>query len=353
MPLGLYVHVPFCLSKCPYCDFYSVTFDEKLADNYCDAVLRNIPSKLFDTIYFGGGTPTLLGKRLGDILNKINRTMNCEITVEANPNTVDEELLFYLRRCGVNRISFGVQSFCDDELKSLGRIHGSEQAVNAILMANKCGFNNISADLMLAVPNQTLESLKLSIDVLTGLPINHISAYILKIENDTPFYKSGIELADDEIVREFYLYTVNYLREKGFIQYEISNFAKKERKCLHNLKYWYCKQYLGVGPAAHSFYDNKRFAVTNDINKFISDQLQEIYYTDEDAGNIEELLLLRLRLNEGISFDECKTLGIKIDDLLKKCSNIPQEYIEITKNNINLTPEGFLLSNQIISKLLF
>lgn len=345
---GLYIHVPFCLSKCPYCDFYSTTFSDITAERYAAAVVRNLKryDEPFDTVYFGGGTPILLSGFIGDILRAVNIASNAEITAEANPCLCTEEKLSELRRAGVNRISIGVQSLCDDELSALGRRHTAKEAEAAVLSSYEAGFENISADLMLATPKQTPDSLRRTIDRLAALPISHVSAYLLKIEPNTPFGKNPPELSlgEDETA-DLYLAAVKQLEKAGFLQYEISNFAKTGKESCHNLKYWRREEYLGIGPAAHSFYGGKRFAVPRDITQFIENERQPEELTDGAPDEFEERIMLGLRLSEGIPEELWKPLETALPF-------IPRNYYRIYGGRLSLTAEGFLLSNEIISLLL-
>ena len=354
MQRGLYIHVPFCLSKCPYCDFYSVKYDWETADYYAKAVIRNILhyGGVFDTVYFGGGTPFLLWKKICEILKYIDVTKNAEITVEANPCTVDAERLAALRNAGVNRISFGVQSLCDGELKALGRRHDSDTAVNAIKMAKEQGFDNISADVMLGTPGQTLDSVTETVQRLAELHLTHISAYMLKIENNTPFASMKLDLPDDEEVCSLYLKTTELLNSLGFGQYEISNYSKDGYACRHNLKYWNCEEYLGIGPAAHSYYKGERFFVGRDLNAFISEECQKTSIEDGKPGGYEEYAMLRLRLSEGLSLTEYKSRGGDTETVKGALNMIPCKYYVYSNDRISLTPEGFLVSNMIIGRLL-
>lgn len=355
MAVGLYIHVPFCTAKCPYCDFYSVKLDNR-ASGYKAAVLRNLSdfNERFDSVYFGGGTPILLYNEIAEILTAIKPKLceNAEITLEANPCVTDEKALKTLVNAGMNRISFGVQSCIDSELATLGRRHSFEQAKKAILLAKRCGITNISADLMLAIPNQTRETLKTSIERLCELPLSHVSAYLLKIEKSTPFYERELPLPDEDETAEMYLDTVRQLSENGFTQYEISNFARHGFECRHNLKYWRCEKYVGVGPAAHSYYNGKRYGVPRDLDKFITSDKQEIVITDEAPHTFEEWAMLRLRLTEGINFSECVAFGITREKLLGKCRLIPANMLKITDSGIRITAEGFLLSNEIITRII-
>ncbi len=345
---GLYIHVPFCLSKCPYCDFYSLVFSEERAAAYAKAVVRNLAryNEPFDTVYFGGGTPILLHGYIGEILRHVNTADGAEITAEANPCLCSGENLRDLLSAGVNRISIGVQSLHDGELAALGRRHTAAEAESAILAAKAAGFDNISADLMLATPKQTADSLRETIAGLTSLPITHVSAYLLKIEPNTPFGKSPPKLSlDEDETAELYLSAVEQLAAAGFAQYEISNFAKAGLESRHNLKYWRREEYLGIGPAAHSFYDGKRFAVPRDLAAFIAADEQPVECTDEAPDEFEERVMLGLRLCEGIP----EALWKPLSSALRL---IPDRYYRIQDGRLSLTAEGFLLSNEIISLLL-
>lgn len=344
--VGLYIHVPFCRKKCPYCDFYSVGFREELAAQYADAILRNIRryNERYDTVYFGGGTPILLARDIPRILAEVHRTPNAEITVECNPCEMDKETLEVLFNAGVNRLSVGVQSASNRELKALGRTHNFEQARRAILTACEVGFCDISADIMLAIPEQTRESLAYTIGELGKLPIKHISAYMLKIEPNTVFGKKPPLLPDEDETASLYLEVVRSLAENGFIQYEISSFARHGMTSRHNLKYWRREEYIGIGAAAHSFYGGKRFAVPRDLRGFIESEHQPEEVTDASPDELEERIMLGLRLTEGIP----KPLWERAQGGL---SRIPERYYKIENGRLSLTPEGFLVSNEIIALL--
>ncbi len=347
---GLYIHVPFCLRKCPYCDFYSVGYDESLAERYARAVIRNIRAYggEFDSVYFGGGTPILMADRIGEILCAVGFTQNAEITVECNPCEMTEEALETLLDAGVNRLSVGVQSLDNRVLAALGRRHDASTAENAILAAKKAGFGNISADIMLATPRQTADSLKSTLERLAELPLTHISAYMLKIEPNTPFGKDTPELPDEDETADMYLQTVRALSEHGFGQYEISNFAKEGFECRHNLKYWRREEYLGIGAAAHSLYKGRRFYIERGVEDFISAERQRELAEGElpdDREIYEERVMLGLRLAEGISEELYKPL-------LKGLERIPEKYYGINDERLALTAEGFAVSNTIISMLL-
>ncbi|MBR5681882.1 MAG: radical SAM family heme chaperone HemW [Ruminococcus sp.] len=361
--LGIYVHVPFCGRKCGYCDFYSVKWTKQAAVDYTAAVLRNIrhysePDRMVDTVYFGGGTPSLLtSKQIGDILGVIRRSFTldsqAEITIEANPCTLSSEKLSELRNTGINRLSIGVQSMIDSELKILGRVHSSERAVQAVLDAQSAGFDNISCDLMIALPGQDIESLRYSAEKLADLPIQHISAYILKTEEGTPFDCDDIKrrLPDEDGTAELYLEMVRLLEERGFMQYEVSNFAKKGYESRHNCRYWKCGDYLGIGPAAHSCHNGRRFAVERDITGFISSETQQVTVTDESPCGFEEFAMLRLRLKEGLRLSDTGEHRADIERKLPPL--ISDGYAESDGERIWLTPKGFLMSNSVIEYLVF
>lgn len=344
---GLYIHVPFCRKKCPYCDFYSVGFREDLAEQYADAVLRNLRyyNERFDTVYFGGGTPILLARQIPRILAEVHRTASAEVTVECNPLEMDKETLKILRGCGVNRLSVGIQSAVDEELAALGRTHTFEQARQAVLTANKVGFYDISADIMIGTPGQTAETLTRTIGELGDLPLTHISAYMLKIEPNTVFGKKPPALPDEDETAELYLSAVCLLENARFMQYEVSNFARRSMTSRHNLKYWRREEYIGIGAAAHSFYKGKRFAVARNLREFIASEHQTELVTDENPNGIEEKIMLGLRLAEGIP----KELWSLIQSGLPL---IPKQYYKIENDRLSLTADGFLVSNEIISTLL-
>lgn len=361
--LGIYIHVPFCGRKCAYCDFYSVNWSKSAAVDYTAAVLRNIrhygdKARTVDTVYFGGGTPSLLtAEQISSIISEIRSCFaleeSAEITLEANPCTLSAEKLAELRKIGINRLSIGVQSMIDRELKILGRMHTAERAEQAVLEAARAGFDNISCDLMIALPDQKPEDMRFSIDRLAALPIQHISAYILKTEDGTPFDCAEIRdrLPDEDSTAELYLAMVELLEKQGFMQYEVSNFAKEGFESRHNTRYWKCLDYLGIGPAAHSCYEGKRFAVERDLSAFIAADVQQVTVTDESPCGFEEFAMLRLRLKEGLILDDVP--GHRAE-LLKKLPPLLKEgYAETDGERIWLTPKGFLMSNSVIEYLVF
>lgn len=345
---GLYIHVPFCVRKCPYCDFYSTAGRDDIRAGYAAAVKRNLLEypEQFGTVYFGGGTPNLIAEHMPAILQAVSAAPGAEISAECNPASASPETLRIMRRAGVNRISVGVQSLQDGELKKLGRLHNAAQAEELIIQARQAGFDSISADVMLGVPGQTADSLTDTLERLFRLPIQHISAYMLTLEPSTPFGKSPpADMADEDAMADLYALCQRLCEAHGFHQYEISNFARDGFQCRHNLKYWRDEEYLGIGPAAHSFYGGKRFAVPRDIEAFITAQRQPTEITDEQPGDHDERVMMGLRLAEGIPEELYKPLekGLRL---------IPQEYYRLENGRLSLTGKGFPVYNYIVSLLL-
>ena len=362
--IGLYIHIPFCKSKCPYCDFFSGRATENDYDNYIKLLSDNIclwsakTDKTVSSVYFGGGTPSILGaERLSKLLNKIKEDFtvaeNAEITVEVNPDsgkTLDFDLL---KLSGFNRISVGMQSAFEQELKALGRIHSINDAEVTVKRAQNAGINNISLDLMIGIPYQTIDSLKKSIDFCANCGVTHISSYILKIESGTVFERiqDKLELPDEDSQAQLYLFAVDYLNTLGFEQYEISNFSKIGYESRHNINYWKCGEYIGIGPSAHSFFDGKRFYYSRNMDDFKNNKT----YFDCFGGDKEEFIMLSLRLKSGLNFKEYKERynedfpeeKIKI---IRKYSDM--SYMVLKDDCAYFTPKGYLVSNAIISELI-
>lgn len=360
---GIYIHVPFCAKKCAYCDFYSEPYRKNTVEDYVNAVIRNIKaysdkSCVAETVYFGGGTPSLLSpEQVGRIIQTVRDNFilpeNAEITLETNPNTVDLKKLSALKKSGVNRISIGVQSMIDTELKFLGRTHTAERAEKAVIDAYKAGFENISCDVMIALPEQSAESLTYTLERITALPVKHISGYILKVEDGTPFDRDGVRnvLPDDDSTADLYIMMCKYLAEKGFKQYEVSNFAVPDYESRHNCRYWKCLDYIGIGAAAHSCHDGKRFLVERNLKDFIESPVQKTIITDNSPCGFEEYAMLRLRLAEGLNVNDFPEYR---NNLLKKIPELMKSgYINYDGERISLTPEGFLVSNSVIEYLVF
>ena len=374
-PLGIYVHVPFCRSKCQYCDFYSVANKEdKLMDSFLDAVCAHIkeagslaPGYKVDTIYFGGGTPSFFGiEGIATILTTLRRNFdvdnNAEITVECNPDSVTDRLLHRLRAEGVNRISLGIQTDNNEVLQKLGRPHNYGQAVAAYQRIRKAGFKNVSVDLMYGLPGQTLTEWQETLDNVLRLMPEHISCYGLKVEEGTPFYEyqDMLNLPGEEVQADMYLAAVEMLKSRGYRHYEISNFARKGLYSRHNMKYWNGGEYLGFGPSASSDFAGKRFVLARDLLTYIQgirtggevmEDVQDIPLR-ERAG---EYLMLRLRTSTGIGAEEYERMFLlpfaPLVDILQRYRDLG--YVTRTEEgHWALTPKGYLISNSIISDLL-
>ena len=322
--LGIYIHIPFCKSKCGYCDFCShPPASAQEIERYLNALLLHMQDfsaaaadYTVDTVYFGGGTPTLLtAKQLCTLLDCMRDAFalekSAEITTEANPGTVDRRALRTLRKGGFNRISFGLQSADDAELRALGRIHTAADLARSYDDARRAGFENINLDLMYGIPQQTRESFRRSLDFVRDLDPEHLSVYGLKIEEGTPFYaaRDRLPLPDEETEYNMYFDAQRTLTDAGYEHYEISNFARPGFRSRHNLRYWLDEKYLGFGVAAHSYFNNQRYAYTTDIDAYIREmesptELASILTecTDIDRFTREtEYVMLRLRLFDGIS----------------------------------------------------
>ena len=356
---GLYFHIPFCARKCPYCDFFSVFYHKETVARYVSAIIRNLsayaPEDMVDTIYFGGGTPSLLSAaQIADILNacaKYAHLMeNPEITLEFNPTGERTQYLRELRNIGVNRLSIGTQSFSDAQLSMLGRTHRAADGIRTVMTAYEQGFSNISCDLMLACPHQSEEVLAETLDVLGKLPITHVSAYLLQVEEGTPLAGNAqllSHLPDDDASVDRYLQAVQTLAEYGFAQYEVSSFAKAGFESRHNTKYWTCQPYLGIGAGAHSCYDGKRFQVLRDIGAFCEAPVQPTELIDDAPCGEEERLMLALRMTKGVPADALGISAQKKLPLLEKGG-----YLRTENGSVSLTPQGFAVSNAVIAALL-
>ena len=312
MGTSLYIHIPFCRRKCPYCDFYSIIYQEKLAREYINIISEEI-SKLnisFDTVYIGGGTPTVISvglwKRLLDSLKRILRN-SCENTIEANPESLSREKLKLFLEYNINRISIGLQSLSDNKLKSLGRIHNAERGIKAVMDAKKCGFSNISIDLIYGCFNEVFNSWEKELTKAIELPITHISCYALNCEPNTDFYRLK-ENIDDKEVAKMYIFNMRFLPKNGYKQYEVSNFALDGFECRHNLKYWNGSSYLGIGAGAVSYIDGVRKKNISDVREYIRKFLLSCSCVEsgerlDRKKSAKELAALKIRTKEGIDFD--------------------------------------------------
>ncbi len=374
-PLGIYVHVPFCRSKCEYCDFYSLAGarNSDLMDRYLTAILAHIreagPSAAgyeVDTVYFGGGTPSFFGAGgLSRIFAEIDRRFDvsreAEVTLEANPDSVALPMLMRLRRSGFNRISIGVQSDVDEQLKAIGRPHNYKQAQQAVSLARRAGFDNVSVDLMFGLPNQSREQWMQTLRNVIDLKADHISCYGLKVEAGTPLYdyKDCANLPDDDAQADMYFYAVDTLESFGYHQYEISNFARDGYVCRHNMKYWVGDEYLGFGPCAASDFAGKRFTIEANLEKYIKGIATkgvvlsecESVPLRERAG---EYLMLRLRTVDGVEAGEyTRSFLLPFEPIEARLQELEKQGFAVLEHGRwHLTPKGFMLSNSILIDLL-
>jgi len=361
---GLYIHIPFCIKKCKYCDFNSFIACGKEKESYLDALFAEMDEykgEHFDTVFIGGGTPTSLSEEmLQMLLKKINHTFviekDAEFSIEANPKTVTREKLEIMLQNGVNRLSIGVQSFVDEELLAIGRAHTKDDAIETIMMARQAGFDNISIDLMTAIPKQTKYSLLETLKTALLQNPNHISCYSLILEEGTPLFdevnlgKTTLLNEDDE--RELYDTAVDFLQNNGYMQYEISNFAKGGKLSRHNLKYWSCDEYIGVGLSAHSFADGVRFSNTDDFSQYISGK----YHNEEKTvltknDMMSEFVFLGLRKIEGISKKEFQSrFNNNIYDIFKKPIKkfVKSGFLVEEGDKIYLSKDAISISNAIM-----
>jgi len=358
---GLYMHVPFCPGKCPYCDFYSFAAKGDIIERYVAETQRRLEEteQCFDSVYFGGGTPDRIGAdNIKLLLECVNFTPDAEITVECNPSDTGRESSSFsfetLREAGVNRISMGLQSAVDSERRKLGRLSGVKEAQRAIERIKNAEIENISLDVMLGIPEQTFDTLGETLDFCVSSGASHISAYILKIEENTPFYRmrENLNLPDDDTAGEMYLRTVDYLGAHGFKQYEISNFTLPGFESRHNLKYWRCEEYLGTGPAAHSFMNGRRFYLPADIDSYLAGGLP---VDDGEGGDESEYVMLALRLCEGLVFEKYeKRFGKKVPAEAVNYARFLESkgLAGVSEKGIALTPRGFLVSNSVIAEML-
>jgi oxygen-independent coproporphyrinogen-3 oxidase len=375
---GIYIHIPFCERKCIYCDFYSVE-NLNLIDRFTESLLKEIEifsieadffnDSIFDTIYFGGGTPSLLEPaQIEKILNKLSQSFkissNPEITLETNPGTVDKRKLLEFKNLGVNRISFGVQSFFDDDLKFLGRIHTGEDAFKCVNDSFEVGFENVSIDLIFGLPGQTVEKWLENLKFAVSLNVPHISAYNLIVERGTPLHElvslGKVEIPEDEIQAQLYERTIDFLENAGYVHYEVSNYAFEGFECRHNFKYWQYENYIGFGPSAHSFWINKRWWNFANLNKYINAlDLGKIPVANfeilDEEKMIEEFIYLGLR-SKGINVARFKgKFGFEFvdGDIKDEIEELERAgYITIEDDFIKLTPKGFLLCDEIVLRLI-
>ena len=351
----LYLHLPFCKSKCAYCAFcsgaYPLATQQKYIQKLIDFIHAYCGDKTFETIYIGGGTPSALPTELWqDLLKALNACIDVkklkEFTVELNPESTTEALLFLLKQGGVNRLSFGVQSLVDQELKTIGRLHTAKQAKKKILLAHSCGFENLSADLIYGLPYQTVESFSQSVRELLSLPICHLSCYNLQLEEGTPLAEKQYPYADEDAQEKMYQTLLSLTKAAGFVHYEISNFAKPGKRAIHNSGYWTGTDYLGLGAAAHSKLGTVRYNFLDDVEHFV--QKKELSFDEQiclsENDLTEEAVMLGLRTDNGAP------LSLLDQDKVQKY--IAYGLGEIKDDRFVLNDRGFMVSNTIIADLI-
>ncbi|MDR0839316.1 MAG: radical SAM family heme chaperone HemW [Oscillospiraceae bacterium] len=371
--LGIYIHIPFCRSRCLYCDFYSTTGRESDMARYESALRRHIreyspqlDGYVIDTVYFGGGTPSCFGaKRLIAVLDELKRrghvSIDAEVTLEANPESVNKNDFARLARAGFNRVSLGVQAGSDKALRDLGRVHSFHDAETAVATARAAGFRNVGVDMMYGLPGQSGDDWSNSLMAAVALAPDHLSCYGLKIEEGTPFYifRDSPFLPDDDKQADMYLYAVDALSRFGYRQYEVSNFARRGRESRHNLKYWTGGDYIGFGASAHSYIGSVRYASFSDIDKYMEgvESGGGVVETSEEISGFDlasEYLMLRLRTALGVSEEEYYSIykcGMtRVLELLQSYSE--RGWATFRDGRWRLTPEGFLLSNTLIGEVL-
>jgi oxygen-independent coproporphyrinogen III oxidase len=371
--VGLYIHIPFCKQKCSYCDFNSYVCDEDKVQSYIDALIKEIKMYnkqaqfKFKTVFFGGGTPTFIHyKHIEAVMDEIKPYIveDAEISMECNPGTVNLESLKEYKKMGINRLSIGLQAWQPELQKALGRIHNTEQFLTNLEQAREAGFENISADLMFALPGQSLEMWLETVERVASLGLKHISCYSLKVEEGTPFYnlyqRNELKLPEEELDREMYHNGIDLLNKKGLKQYEISNFAAPGYECKHNLIYWENKEYLGVGAGSHSKLDGVRFNNFKSIgayieqidNKTVPIEEKNIITVEEDMW---ETIILFLRLNKGLDIHYFNN-KYKVDFMDKYTSAINKimknKLAEIVDNHLVLTALGMDISNSVFIEFL-
>lgn len=378
--LGLYIHIPFCMKKCLYCDFYSIpAANEQLKNLYLEALMLHFEEHslqlapyVIDSIYFGGGTPSLLSvDQISMLLRKIRKNFfvssKCEITLETNPGTVDKAKLAAFKRCGVNRLSIGCQSFAENDLRVCGRVHSVTDNIQVMESAINSGFKNINVDIMYGLPGQSLQNVLGSIEKAVRLGATHISLYGLKVEEGTPFYamqsQRKLILPDEDTESDMYFVSCNLLRQLGFKHYEISNFAKPGFESVHNLKYWNCDEYIGFGPSAHSFFSGKRFYYKNSTSLYIKnftenydgqgivDKCIDVQFGTQMA----EYVMLRMRLGEGVNCEEFRRrFGRSFESIYLNKMNpfLRSGHIVKTPDGYAFTEQGMYVSNYILSRMI-
>lgn len=360
--LGVYVHIPFCIKKCNYCDFNSYSNIWKYENAYFDALINEIEKHsgkddyCADTIYIGGGTPSAVNpENITRVMKALKKRFyvpdDCEATIECNPATVDYDGFCTYQEAGLNRISMGLQSANDEELRGLGRIHTFKDFQNSFEIAEKAGFSNISLDLMFGLPNQNVSDWSETLKKAAECGAKHISCYALTIEEGTPFSKMALNLPNGDVQREMYDLAVDFLKQRGYFRYEISNFAKIGYQSRHNLKYWSLDEYAGFGAGAHTFLDERRFANEKDVINYINGAPFEILQEMCKSDLMSEFMFLGLRTSCGVSENEfAEKFGDTIDGVfrepLQKYENT--NVIERKNGRVFINPDYLYVSNSIL-----
>ncbi len=375
--IGLYIHIPFCYSKCPYCDFFSIVTDDPLfVKDYLKALKKEIEiyshkidGKRISSLYLGGGTPTFLsGQQIVEILERCDWYFQIdkgiEITIESNPATFTMEKAKILRQSGINRLSLGAQSFQDRILKKIGRIHSRQDILHSFQIAREAGFENISIDIMFGLPGQTCPQFEKTLEELIVLHPEHVSAYALTIEPDTPFHsfiKSGrMHIPSDETAHRMYWNAITYLKQNGYEHYEISNFALPEKRCLHNQVYWRNRDYLGLGASSSSYMENKRYKNVSQLNQYI-DLLEYDLLPVESKEvlpwkeKMAETVILQLRMMDGLDRqDFIRQFHTPVEAVFATQleSLIRQGFLHASPLHYFLTDRGISLANHVFMTFL-
>jgi len=363
-PLGLYIHIPFCRTRCRYCDFYRVGENPERMDSFLSALDREVEGserwhgRSVDSVFLGGGTPSLLGGRqlrelLGRLSDRFALTADCEITAECNPSDLSRQRLSDYRDAGINRLSIGVQSFNDRELGLIGRRHDAARARRVIEDSQTVGFDHLSFDLILGLPGQTRASFRQSLESAIRLAPDHLSVYILEIHPQAEIdllrrRRPGL-FPDEDAQSDRYRWMVERLEAAGLMRYEISNFARPGRESRHNLKYWKCEPVLGFGPSAHSMVDGRRWRHPPDLRRYLANPTA---IEEQPANLAEESLFLGLRLTSGVARDVIEErLGLAPDELDRRIRSL-EPYVEMAGETVKLTLDGVLLSTPVLAELL-
>ena len=377
--LGLYIHIPFCKKKCNYCDFYSCTSvekTEKYVKSICKQIIMEAPlykEHIFDTIFIGGGTPSLIdAESFTHLANTIKGNLRLadtlEFSIEANPGTITSEKLAAYKKSGVNRLSIGLQSTFDNELTTLGRIHDYETFLKNYNLAREYGFDNVNIDIMYALPSQNKDAFLTTLKRVIDLSPDHISAYALKIEENTPFGKieSKLALPDEDEEYDTYLSMCDMLSKNGYLQYEISNFSKVGYECKHNLKYWKSEEYIGIGPSAHSFFSGERYSYISNLDEYILEldegvlpvklleENDENGHSSAKISKIDEYVMLKMRLSQGVCLEEFKALfGKNFEEVYPQMkAYLSTGHVVLENGAYKFTPKGFFVSNYILTDIL-